>query len=302
MNDKKKMIPILAIVVALSFVGLIGTISLEKNMNNYKATEEKKPKIQDEYYEKAKELGIEEATPLLPNIDRSVKKIDNDERAYKLASDILSDFRFYIETRQLEKAYSMLNQEYIQDFGMTYEVFKAQYEDYKTYKYVIISIKNLKSNYEAVYLRYFEAREDGYVKHSMSVIKGKTGEYSIALNGLTEATQISKENTNEGLKISVVKRYFIGDRIGYKVVLENTTESDIYIANNPEGIYGILQDKKITHKIANSNTPTHEENYHLRAGEIKKHIIEFNVNSPLQKLGIILASGNEVEVDLIISE
>lgn len=297
MLDKKKAIIVLSMVVCISLIALLCSIGYEKDMQKIKTAKDQETKIEDIYYEKARELGVENNVTLLKSLDRSFKKVIGQDRVTKLASGILSEFNYLINTQQLEKAYSMLDDGYKEDFGITYEIFSARYSGEKIDKYVISSIENMSLG-GIISVKYFILTENGYIKKNISIMETKEGKYALTLNGLTERTTMMKEHAAEGIKVDVVERYKVGDNVAYKMIIENTSSIDIEIKNVPNGFYGVNQGQKYSHTLLNSITPYFIDNYIVRQGEKKEFIIEFNSLYYLEKIGFELENGKIVEVNL----
>jgi hypothetical protein len=296
MPRRKKAIILLLSIVYFSLVGLLFTLGFEKDIKNINESKAKETKIEDKYFEKAEKLGIEEDKSILNAITRSMKKINNQDRVFKLASNMVSEFNYLINTQQLEKAYKMLDSEYTEEFGLTYEVFEAKNKGEKIDKYVISYIEEMKTE-GIILIEYLVVAENGFIRKDMSVIE-KNGEYTLTLNGLSEKTRMKVDYEEKGIKTSVTRRYKVGDSVAYKFTLENTTDKDIKIRNYPNGFFGVVQNQKYSHTILSSITPNFSEDYIIKAGESKQYIVKFNTVYYLEKIGIELENKDIIVIPI----
>lgn len=296
MTRKKKIIIILSAIICFSLIGLFFTLAYEKEMKKVNEAKEQKIKIEDNYFEKAEKLGIEEDRFLLNSITRNIKKINNQDRVFKLASSMVSEYNYLINTQQLDKAYEMLDSDYINEFKVDYNIFQAKHKGEKIKKYVITYIEEMKTE-GIILVEYIIERENGFIKENMSIVEND-GEYALTLNGLTEKTTMEVIYEVEGIKIYIPKRYKIANSVAYKMIIENTTNKDIKIKNYPNGFYGVIQDQKYSHRIINSTTPYFLEDYILKQGEIKEYIVKFNTSYYLEEIRIELENNKIIDIPI----
>lgn len=298
MAKRKKLIIILSTILCLSMIGLLSTLGYEKNMQELKENKDKQTKIEDNYFEKADKLGLEKDRRFVNTITRNMKKINNQDRVFKLASAMLSEYNYFINTQQLKKAFEMLDTEYIEEFKINYNIFEAKNKGEIIEKYVITNIKEMKAE-GIILVEYIIIKENGFLSEDMSIIN-HNGEYRLTLNGLSERTKIEVTHEVKGIKISIPRRYKIGNSVAYKLIIDNNTNQDLHISNHINGFFGIMQNQKYSHKIASVTTPHFLEDYVIRQGEKKEYIIKFNTVNYLEKIGIELK--NEEIIEIPISE
>ena len=296
MAQRKKTIIILLAIVCFALIGLLFSMGYEKEMQRINESKANQTKIEDKYFEKAEKLGIEEDRILLNSITRNFKKANNKDRVYKLVSSMLSEYNYLINTQQLEKAYNMLDDEYINEFNLNYNIFKAKNKGELIDKYVITSIEEIEIG-SIILVEYIIVRDSGFVKEKMSIVE-KNGEYTLTLNGLSEKTTMAVEQNIKGIKISVPRRYKVGNSVAYKIIIKNTSDKDMNINNYHNGFFGVVQNQKYSHKILNTINPYFMEDYIVREGETKEYIVMFNTGYYLEKIGIELENKEIIEIQI----
>ena len=242
MKNKKGMLIIIGVATLLSAFALIFTYAYEKETIKRSLAKENEPKFGTEYRNAAsmQEGNSGNGRPgILNNVAATVF---NRERTNKLVSSIISDYYYFINTNQYEKAYKMLNEDYRNEFGVNFNKFKATVKDEGMQRRIISSIVPVMGD-EIISVEYFLLKENGFIKKEMSLLRGNDA-YSVTLNGLTGIKDILTLYEENGLKITITKRYSIGRYIAYKVIIENLTSKSQY-QNHPQGYYGVYKNKNM---------------------------------------------------------
>lgn len=237
--EKNKIIGIIIIIVSL--IIFIYAISLS---NDYKKLDKYEGNLKQEIKSQIKEENI--------NSKIFNNKLDKGEIEIKIY-DLISDFYYKINSKNFDKAYNMINQDYKTDTGLTFLDFKNRYDIKDNLIFKIENIENVDNHYIAEVITYRDSYKNIYKSKQYFTIflDEKPSLIDIGVKNIEEINYI---NETEDLIIKCSKKYKLARGYLYTVSIINKTPHIIQIKPNEEGIYGIDKEKKykIPHKLINS--------------------------------------------------
>jgi uncharacterized protein (UPF0262 family) len=256
-------------------------------------------KIEESYYAEAEELGLEGDNLLVNKVIRKIKIVSDKDRRLKLLIGILHNYDSYIYSGQYEKAYEMLDKDYTDTFGMSFELFKKLYSRKSRKDYVISSIDE-KGLDKYVITRINMNGNNSYTPERLSIIKNQNdGKYFITLNGLSEKVIVDMEIESQSIKLNIIERYHIGDLVAYKILITNNSYKPLILKGTPDSIYGSFNKQNVTHKILNMQKTDFGEEYTVLQGQSKLLIVEFNTKNNLDIIGFKTLDDELIEFNLI---
>jgi hypothetical protein len=283
MKTNKNYIILFVSIIVIALVGLSFTYIYENNKKEKMADNDKNL---EESYEQEKTV----AEKVKGNIEETTQ-INNIE---KLTYDVISEFHYLIDSREFEKAYNMLNKEYIEDFDMTKEKFTSLYSDVDKSTY---SITEIIPKDDAIYIKYYNIIEDSkYTSQNSSIIL-EGNKQTITLNGTYNVEEKDIVLHDNEIDVEILKSMKISEDTAYKIKITNKTEEEIYIDNSPMGISAVSNNDDISeHLLMNYTSPKAKENYRISENSTKDYVVKFNTTDEIKEILIKLANGREIRI------
>lgn len=286
MKANKNLIMLFTSLIIIALIGLSFTYIYEKNSKEKEAEENN---TLEQSYEQSKEETI---------VDKAKTNIDNTSQINnieKLTHDVISEFHYLIDNKDFDKAYNMLNSEYVEDFDMTKEKFISLYNDLDKSKY---SISEILPQDDSILIKYYNIIDDGsYITQNSSIIF-EANEKTITLNGTYNVKEENIKVSNENIDIEIVKSMKIAGDLAYKIIVKNKTKEEIYINNKPMGISGIDSKGNVSeHLLMNYTSPKAKENYRVGGEDTKEYLVKFNTKDLIEKIQIKMITGEEINID-----
>lgn len=215
-----------------------------------------------------------------------------------IINKIIGNFTKEINYKNFEKAFSMLDKEYIEDFDVELSFFKERYNFKNEKKFNIYNINSdIKDRYIVdIEFQDVEANQnEGIVRKTFTIYKNDNKEYTISEFGVLEEEELNLKNQfRPSMTFELYKIYHTSEGAIAIIRAENKTKSYLAIKNDRFGFYA--NDGKYTydHKILNN----YSEDYIITPGINKKFIISFNKVKYPSSIGIYyVGTNNENETN-----
>lgn len=144
----------------------------------------------------------------------------------------LQYFFSLLNKKQYKNAYDLLNKEYVDDFGITQDLFKTIYEIGEEIDYEVL--ETVEQTGKKIYIvrlyRDKEEKKKGFYEEKTFTIFEEQSSYSIADRGILDADtnpEHLKAWTYEGMEISETKKILLTDGAVLIVKIKNITGKDI---------------------------------------------------------------------------
>lgn len=256
----------------------------------------------------------------LSNRPELEKVIERDNKIDKLKSEtyteltpsdesiinkIIGNFTNEVNNKNFEKAFSMLDESYIDDFDVELSFFKERY-NFKNEKR--FSIRNINSDIKDRYIVDIEFQDvdakqnEGIVRKTFTIYKHNNEGYTLSEIGILSEDELNIKNEfRPSITFELHKIYHTSEGSIALIKAENRTKTYLAIKNDRFGFYA--NDGKYTydHKILNN----YSEDYTITPGINKKFIVSFNKVQYPSSIGIYYAgvsneniANEEEKVDL----
>jgi len=286
MKANKNLIMLFTSLIIIALIGLSFTYIYEKNSKEKEAEENN---TLEQSYEQTKEETI---------VDKAKTNIDNTSQINnieKLTHDIISEFHYLIDSKDFDKAYNMLNSEYVEDFDMTKEKFISLYKDSDKTTY---SISEILPQDNSIFIKYYNIIDNvSYITQNSSIIF-EENEKTLTLNGTYNVKEENIKVSDKNIDIEIVKSMKIAGDLAYKIIVTNKTKEEIYINNKPMGISAIdNKENNCEHLLMNYTSPKAKENYRVGGEDAKDYLVKFNTKDSIEKILIKLSTGEKISID-----
>lgn len=283
MKTNKNYIILFVSIIVIALVGLSFTYIYENN---------KKEKMADN--DKNLEQSYKQEKTVVEKVKGNIEETTQINNIEKLTYDVISEFHYLIDSKEFEKAYNMLNKEYIEDFDMTKEKFTSLYSDVDKSTY---SISEIIPKDDAIYIKYYNIIEDSKYTSKNSSIILEGNKQTITLNGTYNIEEKDIVLHDNEIDVEILKSMKISEDTAYKIKITNKTEEEIYIDNSPMGISAVSNNDDISeHLLMNYTSPKAKENYRISENSTKDYVVKFNTTDEIKEILIKLANGREIRI------
>lgn len=185
---------------------------------------------------------------------------------------IIGEFYYYINKKDFEEAYNMLNKEYVELYGLSLEHFKGKY-DYENEKiYTIRSTQIEPDRYiigvDLINKKDLEAGDNGKISRvTFGYIKGK-GLDEVGIKWISELKIIEE---TEKARITIYKEIGTAEGIAYKLTIKNQSPETINIKSDSTGIYAENNERTFEHSLIQE----YPKQYRIAPNEEKNLLIYF---------------------------
>jgi len=226
--------------------------------------------------------------------DTAVKMGQNLD-AFNEANSIVYEFIEAINTNEHQKAYDMLNPEYVKELGLPFEAFEQKYS-YTTEK--AFKAESLSTVQGGVMLTGFlidyyggEAQDtsNSFMPYTFTIFDSEPK--TIADIGVISTEDIDKKySINENTTISAYKQYKTSEGYIILAVIVNSGDKDTFIENSNYGIFATYGGNTYPHILINSIYT----DYEILAGEVKHYKILFPKADIIDSIGIKFQDGTNL--------
>jgi len=279
--DRKKIIALVIILSGL-FLVMLG-YGLKKDLKKIEENE-KKVSVKSAFEDTKKEM----------NISKSDNRIQsNNAIREKVITKYISEFIYHINKKEFEKAFDMLDKEYIEDFNITLETFKKSY-DFKKEKY--IKFKNIETSYlDRNIAKTYIMDQDGknFIRKYFTVINNYNERYSFVDRGIKNKIKINLQKKIKNiLKATLHKEYEISQGFVYIITLENISDTEVELSSNSWSFYTIENSIKKNY----ISLGYYSDKKKIMPGEKIRYTILFSTEGSIRNLYITLEDGREIQI------
>lgn len=206
---------------------------------------------------------------------------------------IIGEFYFYINSKDYEKAFEMLNEDYIDFYELSLEHFKGKH-DYKDEKiYSIRSTQIEPDRYiigvDLINRADLESGNKGSLSRiTLGYIKDK-GLDEVGIKWSINSKTLKEE---KDFDIGIIKEIGINDGIVYEIKINNKSDKAIRIKNEPEGIYASNNNRTFNHFLIID----YPKQYQISPGEEKVLKIFFRHAKEIREIKMITEDEKEITI------
>lgn len=276
---------------------MIFLVLTNTNFKNNTNSNINKGDIQNQVNEKDKSSGAN-TKENKKNSSDSFKETNKPSDIVKLiAEKRVGTFIDYINNKQYENAYSMLNKEYIDTFKVSLEQFKGKY-NYKRNKMYVI--RNIDTHYGIRLVASVDIVDEKDVKEGNPNPVKETKYISLYDDGsIDDIGIVSIKSMNESEKkgkveVSLLSQISQDQSTIFQVKINNHSENNIQLKEGLDSIQATGMDAVYEHHLYNGNPDySNVEGF----GE-SDFFIFFNTGKKIDKLTFNFADGTKIEIKL----
>lgn len=174
---------------------------------------------------------------------------------YNLANEHVYEFIEFINAKEFEKAYNMIDTHYRETFSLDLNFFQILYDFDKEKMFYAEKMSQKKGNIllDVKILDYNAPDEPDenmkYTSKTFTIIPQEDGSYTLADIGLIRIWNTNIETEEQGLRVAITKKALTTD--GYLIVanLTNNTNETITLSSEPHGITVKEKDELYRHSL-----------------------------------------------------
>lgn len=204
-----------------------------------------------------------------------------------IANRVLSDFFYAINSKDYDKAYSMIDEGYINDFRLTKAFFKLFYEfdeekiftvmkiDAKTEDRLVVTLNIESSNIE---------NGKGFMEKQFTIFKKGEDKYTLADKGILSERELDMtKQVKEGVTASIIKEFKMIDGSAFVLKIDNKSERYFNIKDDKYGFFAVEEGVTYPHLLYNLGS----SDYKVTPGISESFIVYFKKPSYPESIGLI---------------
>lgn len=278
--SKNQKIGVIVIVVSLCFLLLFIAMSITTKQEN-----------------KRKVIYNNNVKETLINKEAGIAKEDITSADMVIANKVLSDFFYAINSKDYDKAYSMMDEEYTKDFGLNKDFFKLFYEFDEEKIFTVMKI-NAKTNDRLIVTLNIESSniEDrkGFMEKQFTIFKKDGGKYTLANKGILAEKKLDMSNEiREGVTATLIKEFKMIDGSAFVLKIDNKSEKYFNIKDDKYGFFAVEDGVNYPHKLYNIGS----SDYKVTPGITETFIIYFKNSSYSDSIGFTDMGDDEPSSD-----